>query len=121
MNSTALAVIIIVFGAFALATMAGVSGFTVGRARVADATANETKKKDEGLNETLVDLKVDVLFMSGLLIFTQSRSFDYREVALEAIEILSADDPRKGDLKHKLQDIDKKVQDKVTEIESEKG
>ena len=40
---------------------------------------------------------------------------------IEAIKILSTNDPRKEDLKRKLQDIDGKVQKKVTEIESEKG
>lgn len=121
MNSTALAVIIIIFAAFVLVTMAGVSGFTFGRARATDNAAKKTIKKDERLHEALLDLKADTILLSDILLFTQSRSFDYRQIALEAIEIMSTDDPRKENLERKLQDIDGKVQKKVTEIESKKG
>lgn len=112
---------IIVFAIIVLVTMTGIGGYVIGRTHATDDAAKKTIKEDKRLHETLVDLKVDVLFMSELLIFTQSRSFNYREVAIEAIKILSTNDPRKEDLKRKLQDIDGKVQKKVTEIESEKG
>lgn len=121
MNSTAAAVIVIIIVAFVLAIMAGIMGYTVGRARAANDAKMAKKREEESLHEALLDLKADAILLSDTLFFTQSRSFDYRAVAIEAIEILSTNDTRKEDLKRKLQDIDGKVQKKVTEIESEKG
>lgn len=115
-----IAVTIVIIAVVVLVIMTGIGGYVVGRAFATDAT-RKASEADRRLHETLVGLKRDTLTVSRLLLFTQSRSFDYRAVAIEAIKILSTNDPRKEDLKRKLQDIDGKVQKKVTEIESEKG
>ena len=118
MNATATAVIVIVIAAFVLSVMAGVSGYIVGRAHANDAKMAK-KKEEESLHETLLGLKADTILVSDVLLFTQSRSFDYRTVAIKAVAALS-DDALKETLERELQNIDKKIQDKVAKVEEVK-
>ena len=116
MNSTAAAVIVIVFAALALAMMAGIAGYTLGRAFATDDAKNASKTTDERLNETLVVLKSDTLVVSQLLSFTQERAFDYRRIAEDALAYLP-DGLRKDILGRELKTTDKKMMFKSVQIE----
>ena len=116
MNSTAAAVIVIVFAALALAMMAGIAGYPLGRAFATDDAKKASKTTDERLNETLVVLKSDTLVVSQLLSFTQERAFDYRRIAEDALAYLP-DGLRKDILGRELKTTDKKMMFKSVQIE----
>ena len=116
MNSTAAAVIVIVFAALALAMMAGIAGYTLGRAFATDDAKKASKTTDERLNETLVVLKSDTLVVSQLLSFTQERAFDYRRIAEDALAYLP-DGLRKDILGRELKTTDKKMMFESVQIE----
>lgn len=116
MNSTAAAVIVIVFAALALAMMAGIAGYTLGRAFATDDAKKASKTTDERLNETLVVLKSDTLVVSQLLSFTQERAFDYRRIAEDTLAYLP-DGLRKDILGRELKTTDKKMMFKSVQIE----
>ena len=116
MNSTAAAVIVIVFAALALAMMAGIAGYTLGRAFATDDAKKASKTTDERLNETLVVLKSGTLVVSQLLSFTQERAFDYRRIAEDALAYLP-DGLRKDILGRELKTTDKKMMFESVQIE----
>ena len=117
MNSTAAAVIVIVFAALALAMMAGIAGYTLGRAFATDDAKKASKTTDERLNETLVVLKSDTLVVSQLLSFTQERAFDYRRIAEDALAYLP-DGLRKDILGRELKTTDKKMCSRASRLKT---
>jgi len=122
MNATAAAVTLIIVTSLILAVMAGIAGFTLGRARATDDTA-KAAKSGESIELALDDLKSGVLYQFNLLIFTLDQAFEYRKIASRAIAEMPADH-HKVDLERELQEIDAKMSEKVTEIEdyvSEEG
>lgn len=112
MNSTALAVIIVIFGAFTLATMAGVSGFTFGRASATDNAEKKTKAES-----ALVGLRADILFTSKLLNFNVEQLDRYRKIAREAIAGMP-DGSQKEALNQQMKEADRLLEAKVVETES---
>ena len=122
MNATAAAVTLIIVTSLILAVMAGIAGFTLGRARATDDTA-KAAKSGESIELALDDLKSGVLYQFNLLIFTLDQAFEYRKIASRAIAEMPADH-HKVDLERELQEIDAKMSEKVIEIEdyvSEEG
>ena len=119
MNATATAVTLIIFAALILACMAGIGDYVIGRVRATDDAKMAKKQEEESLHEALLGLKADTILVSDVLLFTQSRSFDYRAVAIKAVEALS-DDALKETLEREFQNIDKKIQDKVAKVEEDR-
>ena len=116
----AIAVSIIIFAVLTLAIMTGIGGYVLGRASAADDAKMAKKKEEESLHEALLGLKADTILVSDVLLFTQSRSFDYRAVAIKAVAALSDDDALKETLEREFQNIDKKIQDKVAKVEEDR-
>ncbi|MBB1566218.1 hypothetical protein HG431_000315 [Candidatus Saccharibacteria bacterium] len=112
MNATATAVIVIVIAAFVLAVMAGVGGYTVGRARA----ANDAKKADERLHKTLVDCKDKTIRISELLRFQLEQTERYNKIARRAVELLPSDNIQTPLLERKLQEADSLLSAKLAEI-----
>ena len=115
MNATAAAVIVIIVVSLILAVMAGIAGFTLGRARATDAAA-KAAKKDERLNETLVYCKDRVIMASGLLSFETEQAERYRTIALDAIAAIHDADPRKKVFKANFEKADGRLRDKLEEV-----
>lgn len=115
MNSTAAAVIVIVVAAFVLAIMAGIAGYTLGRARATDDTA-KAAKKDERLHETLTYCKDRVNIVSGLLSFETEQTERYRAIALDAIAAIHDADPRKRVFKTSFEEADNRLRSKLKEV-----
>ena len=116
----AIAVSIIIFAVLTLAIMTGIGGYVLGRTSAADDAKMAKKKEEESLHEALLGLKADTILVSDVLLFTQSRSFDYRAVAIKAVAALSDDDALKETLEREFQNIDKKIQDKVAKVEEDR-
>ena len=112
MNSTAAAVIVIIIAALILAVMAGIAGFTLGRALTGAAKI----KADESLNETLVVCKKKTVTVCGLLGFQTEQTERYRDIARQAVEALPGDNSRKHPLERKLQEADACLQSKLKEV-----
>ncbi|MBB1563443.1 hypothetical protein HG436_003510 [Candidatus Saccharibacteria bacterium] len=109
MNATAAAVIIIIVAAHVLAVMAGIGGYTLGRARAAE----DTKKTDE----TLVYCRDKTLVVSSLLTFETEQAERYREIARQAVKALPSKDIRKLLLERELREADGLLRSKIAEVE----
>lgn len=115
MNTTAVAVTLIVFFALVLAMMAGIAGYTLGRARATDA-AKKASEADSRLNETLLYCKGRTEIIAGLLSFETEQSERYRDIARRAVEALPSKDLRKLLLECELQKADNVLQAKIAEV-----
>lgn len=117
MSSTAAAVIVIVFAALALAMMAGIGGYTVGRVRATEATTKKTLEADERLHGTLVYCRDRIITVSGLLAFETEQTERYRDIARQAVEALPSKDIQRLLLERKLREADGLLQAKIAEVE----
>ena len=115
MNATAAAVTLIIVASLILAVMAGIAGFTLGRARATDDT-KKASEADSRLNETLVYCKDKTLIVSALLSFETELAEEYRVVALDAITAIPDDDPRKRVYKTSFDKADSRLRDKLEEV-----
>ncbi|MFC2369676.1 MAG: hypothetical protein ACFNMB_00400 [Candidatus Saccharimonas sp.] len=116
MNATAAAVTLIIVASLILAVMAGIAGFTLGRACATDAAKKASKTTDERLNETLVYCKDKSLIVSSLLSFETEQAEQYRVIALDAITAIPDDDPRKRVYKTSFDKADSRLRDKLEEV-----
>ena len=114
-NTTAAAVIVIIIAALILAVMAGITGYTLGRARAADDT-KKASEADSRLNETLVYCRARVSIVSDLLSFETELAEAYRAVALDAIAAIPEGDPRKRVYKTSFEKADSRLRDKLEEV-----
>ena len=108
MNTTAAAVIVIIIAALVLAVMAGIGGYTLGRARAAE--------DDERLHKTLVDCKEKTIRISELLRFQLEQTERYNKIARRAVELLPSDNIQTPLLERKLQEADSLLSAKLAEI-----
>ena len=115
MNTTAAAVIVIIIAALILAVMAGITGYTLGRARAAHATNNAAEAATR-LNETRVYCTAPVSIVSDLLGFETELAEAYRAVALDAIAAIPEGDPRKRVYKTSFEKADSRLRDKLEEV-----
>ncbi len=112
MNTTAAAVIVIIIAALVLAVMAGIGGYTLGRAHTDAAKA----KSDERLNRTLVYCKEKTIRISELLRFQLEQTERYNKIARRAVELLPSDNIQTPLLERKLQEADSLLSAKLAEI-----
>ena len=117
MNSTAAAVIVIIIAALILAVMAGIAGYTLGRARAAEAT----KEADQRLYGVLIACKEDTTTVCSLLDFQVEQTERYRNIARRAIKVLPGDNSQRYPLERKLQEADNRLKNKLEEVKSLKG
>ena len=112
----AAAVTIVIIAVVVLVCMAGIAGYTLGRARAAEAT----KEADQRLYGVLIACKEDTITVCSLLDFQVEQTERYRNIARRAVEALPGKNVQNILLERKLREADNILRSKIAEVEEVK-